>query len=314
MSYPQISEQKRWLSRPPKPVTLAEALRWAGDNIRLLSAQEARLEAELLLAHVLSLSRAQLYANLADEFPQSSWDQFSSILERRAVEPVAYITNAKEFYGREFYVDQRVLVPRPETETLVEIALATARRMQADTSRPPKIADIGAGSGVIAITLALALAESKVYAVDISLGALEVAAINSARHGTLYKVALLKGDLTAPLPEKVDMIVANLPYVTQEELQQAGADWYTASLLAEPRSALYGGHDGLEVIQRLIESAPDHLTSGGALILETGCHQAGEALRMAAQRFPGASLAVHRDLSGLDRVVSIETTGLEEGG
>jgi len=199
-------------------------------------------------------------------------------------------------------------VPRPETETLVGQALCLAAKKQRDLRPPLRIADVGTGSGIIAVTLSLALPDASVYAIDISSEALEVAAINCARYGVSGRVRLLHGDLLEPLLGKVDVIVANLPYVTDIELAHAGADWSTAPLGSEPAIALYGGRNGLEVISRLMSMASMYLNPGGAIILEIGSSQGDQVLRLAQRHFGAAKHFICQDLAGLDRflVVSLQ--------
>ncbi len=184
-------------------------LRAAADSLRAAGSPSARLDAEVLLAEALHISRGQLYARLRDPWPPDLLEPFGELLRRRlAGEPVAYIVGHKDFYGLDLLVDRRVLIPRPETEELVGAVLAA---LPDDATGP--VADIGTGSGAVALALAKHRPNLRVYACDLSADALEVAAANAAAHGLGDgRVRLLLGDLGAPLPEPVVGIVANLPY------------------------------------------------------------------------------------------------------
>jgi release factor glutamine methyltransferase len=255
-----------------------------------------RLDAELLLAHALGWPRARLLAERAHAPSPAQAAAFAAMLARRAaLEPVAYIVGQKEFFGLDFYVDPRVLVPRPETELLVELALAAASRLPPHASRP-LIADIGTGSGAIAVALAAHLPEATVYATDLSAGALAVAARNVERHGLTGRVTLLHGDLLAPLPGPVDLIVSNPPYTVLAEVEP--------NVLAhEPHLALEGGPDGAALYRRLLAMAPEYLRPGGAVLLEIGAWQGELVAGLLRQALPAATVSVHQDLAGRDRVV-----------
>lgn len=277
-------------------ITIARALHQATQRLRGIS-DTARLDAELLLAHALGWRRTQVLAEGHEELGQAQLASFQALVERRAARvPVAYLTGSKEFYGLELYVDQRVLVPRPETELLVERALEHARARQG--TGPLLIADVGTGSGCIAVALAANLPRARVYATDISPAALEVAARNAARHQVAGRVTLLQGDLLAPLPEPVDLLVSNPPYTILAEVDEGVRQH-------EPHLALDGGPDGLDLYRRLLAAAPAYVRSGGALLLEIGAWQGAAVAALARAHFPGADVLVHRDLAGRDRVVSI---------
>ena len=258
---------------------------------------DGTLDAELLLRHALSLDRARLYASLQDEAEAPEIDLFNSLLERRLDrEPLPYIMAHREFYGLEFTVDSRVLIPRPETELLVEKALEFLEARPAGES--PVLVDVGTGCGAIAVALARHLPSARIYATDISKDVLEVAWNNCLAHSVEERVRLLEGDLLEPLPEAVDLIVANLPYVRSGDFQNLQEE-----LLFEPRLALDGGPDGLDLIRRLLEQAPGALRKGGAMILEIDPRQADAVTRLVRRAFSGAHVSVARDLAGLDRAV-----------
>jgi release factor glutamine methyltransferase len=272
---------------------------------RTLSAtsRTPRLDAEILLAHVLGWSRAHLLASASEQLDQEQVLVFQRLVTRRAHnEPVAYLTHQREFYGLDLLVDARVLVPRPETELLVDLALIAARRILAGRAPELKIADIGTGSGAIALALAVNLpAHTCIYATDIAPEALQVAAANAARHGLSARVHLLHGDLLAPLPEPVHMIVSNPPYTVLSEIDAGVRDY-------EPHLALDGGPDGLDVYRRLIPQAAQwlHTNVDGCVLLEIGATQSAAVLDIARQVFPRAVVDVRKDLAGHDRVVMIE--------
>ena len=260
--------------------------------------EDARLEAEVLLMHVMGIDRARLYACLQDELSPADERELSRLRQRRLCrEPLAYITGRREFFGLEFCVAPAVLIPRPESELLVEQALDFASSHFSDGD--PVIVDVGTGSGAIAIALALRLPQARVYATDISPQALEVAALNCRRHGVA--VHLLHGDLLEPLPQAADIIVANLPYVAEDELPTLSLD----ITLYEPCLALAGGLDGLEPARRLLSSAPRRLRRGGVILLEMSPGQGPALSAWASGIFPSARMEVVHDLAGRPRVLRL---------
>lgn len=277
--------------------TIASLLHAAAARLSA-SSPTPRLDAELLLAHVLGWPRARLLAERSFAPALAERAAFAELLGRRAAqEPVAYLVGHKEFYGLELAVTPDTLVPRPETELLVELALREALRL-ADGSPDGEvtIADVGTGTGAIAIALAAQLPRALVYAVDLSGAALAVAAQNVARHGLGGRVRLLHGDLLAPLPEPVGLIVSNPPYTILAEVE--------ANVRAhEPWLALDGGPDGAAVYRRLLASAPAQLRAGGAILLEIGAWQGGLVASLVRDALTDADVEVHQDLAGLDRVV-----------
>ncbi len=264
---------------------------------RLRAASETpRLDAELLLAHVLDTTRAGLIARLAEPLPAAAAERFWALVERRAeLEPVAYLTGEREFYGLSLSVDQRVLVPRPETELLVELALRRAANHP--RRQHLRVADIGTGSGAIAIAVAANLPHAHVYATDLSCGALEVARINVERHGLAERITLLHGDGLRPLPGPVDLLLANPPYTVLDDVDENVRRH-------EPHLALDGGPEGLAVIAELIADAPRYM-EGGVVLIEIGAWQGAAASALARAAFPHGTITIHRDLAGLDRVLEI---------
>jgi release factor glutamine methyltransferase len=285
--------------------TIGAALAWARDRLRAASAT-ARLDAELLLAHILGWSRARVLAEGRLPLADAQRAAFRDLVARRAaLEPVAYLTGHKEFYGLDFVVDRRVLVPRPETELLIDLARQFAWRRRArfeaiDRIAPLLIADIGTGCGCIAVVLALQLPEAQVYAIDISRDALAVAGRNVARHGVTRQVRLGEGDLLDALHEPVDLIVSNPPYTVLSGIDE-GVRRH------EPRLALDGGPDGLAFYRRLLAAAPARLRRGGAVLIEIGATQSALVTDLARASFPSAQIDVYQDLARLDRAVAIMT-------
>lgn len=278
---------------------MRELLSWATAALKEEGIESPQLDAEILLAHSLGLSRSGLYAQLDLKPGPAVEKTFKSLVARRLQhEPVAYITGQKEFYGLDISVDRRVLIPRPETETLVEVALAVAR--QKDIS---PLAEVGVGSGAIAVALAVNLPWASVFAIDASADALEVAKTNCQHHDVLDRVHLLLGDLLQPLPEPVGLIVANLPYVSHEELDSLPPDITEY----EPLSAIDGGKDGIQQIGRLLAQAVSNLKPPGIICLEIGATQASAVNELVRNEFPAATVGLVRDLAGLDRVAIIAT-------
>ncbi len=276
-------------------MTLKQAFSRARETLITNNIEDATLESELLLRHTLKISRVQLYLDLDYELSSKEEEAFWHLIERRlSGEPTAYITRHREFYGRDFYVDPSVLIPRPESELLVEKALKLAQNRTI-----PTIAEVGTGCGAIAISLALNLPRTKIYATDISAAALKVALFNCQKHGIANKICFLQGDMLDPLPESVDLIVTNLPYVKESELPPV----YSVNF--EPLLALNGGSDGLEKIRQLCRQANNKLCPDGYLLLEIGQGQRRAVTTFLRSRFPSAKIEVTPDLGGIDRVVSL---------
>ena len=288
---------------PQPPPEIRYVLRAVADALREAGSPTARLDAEVLLAHVLGISRAQLYARLRAPWPPDVLEAYGAALRRRlAGEPVAYIIGHKDFYGLDLLVDARVLIPRPETEELVGAVLAAVPRDSVAT-----IVDVGTGSGAIAIALAIHRPRLQVIGLDISLEALEVARLNAARCGLDERISWLQSDLLAQMAGPVQGIVANLPYTLLDEVEPGVRDW-------EPTLALIGGGVlGADVIMRLLGDAPRVLGAGGFVALEIGYNQ-GAAVRDTAQAaFPQAVVRLQADLAGQDRIVWIQEEGDHAG-
>jgi release factor glutamine methyltransferase len=275
--------------------TIGQVLSHARKTLSEYNIESPALESELLLRYTLGFDRVQLYIEHDSRISPEREEYFWRLIERRLNrEPAAYISGHREFFGLDFYVNSNVLIPRPETELLVEEALNIAERHPITT-----IADIGTGSGAIAVSLATKLPRSKIYATDISAAALEVAALNCNTHQVSDRVLLLQGDLLEPLPEPVDLIAANLPYVRESDLKEVNTVGF------EPVLALDGGPDGLDKIRRLCSQMNGKLNPGGSLLLEIGIGQAEPLITILKNLYPSAQIQVIPDLTGKERVLKL---------
>ncbi len=276
----------------------------SGHTSESASISAARRDAQILLAHILGVDRSALYAHPHRVLTTEQEQQYHALLERRAMgEPIAYLIGHKEFYGLDLLVDRRVLIPRPETELLVEAALRVCRE-KLEAGCVPIVADIGTGSG--AIPIAITVNEPRLpylYASDISTDALAVAGLNSRRHNVEGRIRLLHGDLDAPLPESVDVLTANLPYIASGDIEQMQDD----VLQYEPHMALFSGTDGLAHIERLFTNLAHSstLSPGAVLLLEIGYAQRDTLARLLETLWPLARVIFIRDYAGWDRVVQV---------
>jgi len=280
------------------PWTIRRVLTWAADDLKKRGASSPRLDAELLLCKVLRVDRIALVVDADRPLAKDELTRYRELHQRRrAGEPVAYLLVVREFYGRPFRVDRRVLIPRPDTEILVEVALERTRLL----SLSARVLDMCTGSGCVAVSLARERPTSLVIASDVSPDALAVAAENALRLGA-YNVGFVLSDLFAglrPGKDRFDVITANPPYIAREEIPTLSVDIRAY----EPTLALDGGGDGLAVLERIAAGAPAFLAPGGVLAVEIGSEQ-GQAVRdlFAAAGF--SDIEVRRDYGGLDRVVS----------
>lgn len=277
------------MGTPQTPTTVAQALRWAQQAQSL-----DRLDAQLLVLHALGRDahdRAWLLAHDADALPEVAHNTLqTAVLRRLSGEPVAYITGRKEFFGLDLQVDARVLVPRPDTETLVEWALEVLQAASASDASA-QVVDLGTGSGAIALALKHSRPELQVHAVDFSADALAVAQANAAQ--LHLDVHFAQGSWLDGVQGRFDLIVSNPPYI-------ASADHHLAALRHEPLQALASGPDGLDDIRTIIRQAPVHLRPGGWLLLEHGYDQAAAVRALLADA--GLQLSQsRRDLAGVER-------------
>ncbi len=295
-------------SAPAAPArwTVLDVIRWTTSRFEERGLASPRLDAELLTAQALGISRVQLYVQHDRPLLPAELAALRELVKRRqGGESVAYILGKKEFFGLEFQVDRRVLIPRPDTETLVDEALAilraglTAPASESTAERPPLlVADVGTGSGAIAVVIAKNGIGASVVASDVSADALQVAAENAARHAV--DVTFVQGDLLQPLQDlgPFDLIVANLPYIPTATIATLAPE-----VRAEPALALDGGADGLDLVRRLVADAPALLRLDGAVVLEIGAGQAdATAALLAAAGF--TDIQRRRDLGQVERVVS----------
>ena len=281
--------------------TLREFLRDSRRRLAEAGTLEPRLESEVVLTDVLGIPRHRLYAYQDDTIPDEAAETLEKAVQRRLRrEPLAYILGHREFYGVDLTVGPGVMVPRPETEMLIERAMLVC--MERMERAGLVVADVGTGSGGIAVNLAMHLPGVRLYATDISADALEVARVNVDKFGLGQRITLLKGDLLEPLPGRVDVIVANLPYIPSARLKGLQPE-----LAWEPRTALDGGADGMVMLRRLMGQAAGKLAVDGVMLLEIDPGQGEPLRRMTTRLFPGAATSVEKDLAGLDRIFVLES-------
>jgi release factor glutamine methyltransferase len=280
-----------------QPWTVGRLLDWTTKYLGEKGSESPRLDTEVLLAHALGCKRIDLYARHTEEAPEQGRQKFRALVRQRVEGcPVAYLVGRKEFFSLEFEVNRAVLIPRPDTECVVDECLRLAKGMP-----EPHILDIGTGSGCLAVAVAKHHKTARVTAVDISPEALGVASANAGKHGVAERIRFLHGDLFGPIPatERFDFILSNPPYIPHDDIDKLapGVRDY------EPRAALDGGADGFAVFDRLIAEAPAHLKTGGYLVIEIGSPQEAPA-REKLSRYAGYELAktVH-DGSGHPRVL-----------
>jgi len=284
-------------------VAIRDALAWAARQFSPHITDTPRLDAELLLAYAMGCDRTRLHTYPEQILSSEQRRNFEFSTRQHAQgEPIAYILGSQEFFGLEFFVDQRVLIPRPETELLVEEAIAWIQ-MRETRGEHLVAADVGTGSGAIAVSLAVTSPRLTLYAIDSSPFVLQIATYNARRHGVADRITLRYGDLLNSLPEPVHLIVANLPYVSEAEMAQLPP--HIARF--EPHQALYGGSDGMAVIERLLAQARPYLQPEGIILLEIGAKQGELALARARHHFPAAHVQVRQDYAARDRLLVIQT-------
>jgi release factor glutamine methyltransferase len=273
--------------------TLLEILQSTTAYFTKHKIESPRLNAEHLIAHVLKMSRLQLYLEFETKLNEQELSQLRDLVRRRGQgEPLQHLLGTVEFCGQTFLCDKRALVPRPETEELVELVIS-----ETGNRKPERIVDVGTGSGIIALSLAAKFPEAKVVAVDVSEDALSLARENAARLGLIDRVQFQKSDLLENFSERSDLIVANLPYVSMQDRQSLARE-----VLHDPDVALFAGEKGDELVRRLIEQAPAHLKPGGLLALEIGINQA-EGLTEFLRQKNYQDIEAKKDYSGIARFV-----------
>jgi release factor glutamine methyltransferase len=280
-------------------VTVNDALNAAERELAASGVDGPRLTAELIMAHVMETGRAGVYARLRDELAAVEAERFFELVERRAGrEPLQHITGRQEFFGLDFEVTPDTLVPRPETELAVTEALT---RVAGTTGA--LVADIGTGSGCIAVAVAVNAPGAIVYAVDVSGPALAVAGRNAGRHGVADRVRSMQGDLLGPLAGmglegRLDVIVSNPPYIPAADIPGLQPE-----VLFDPDSALDGGPDGLDVVRRILRDAPAFLKPGGALLVEVGAGQSDAVMQIVSETGGMSVDTFLVDFAGIERVL-----------
>jgi len=254
-----------------------------------------------LLRNTIAMSPIDIYVN--QERPVSQLE-FATLQDSKGRhkrnEPLGYILHSREFYGLNFLVNENTLLPRCDTETLIERALLTASKLKGGSGL--LIADVGTGSGCLSVCLARSIPHAKVYAIDICRNALEIASLNFEEYGLLKEIIPLRSNILEGLPERVDLIVANLPYVKSSEIGRLNDNIKEY----EPLVALDGGEDGLGLIYKLIEQAPKKLNNGGYLIFEIGKGQEKHLKKTITRFFPESKIDITQDLSGTNRIIALE--------
>ena len=277
---------------------IKDNLNISGELLMKNGSPDSRLEAEILLRHVLKIDRATMFSNLENILDSKQENDIAELVQRRlANEPLSYITGTREFYSLDFQITSAVLIPRQETETLVDEVIKIAKE------NPLKIVDVGTGSGAIAIALAVNLPLAKIIATDISVDALHVAESNIKMNDVFSRINLKQGNLLDVLDEKVDVIVSNPPYIPSNQIEHLQPE-----VKKEPHIALDGGSDGLEYIRKLIGNCSEKLNNNGHIFIEIDPSQSEEVLKIADTHFPDARTAIIKDLSQNNRVLSIHLT------
>ena len=294
----------------PQAVSIGDLARQGARMLLRAGIEQAGRETGWLLEHALRRTQLDLRANDAQLVEGEGLRRAEALLSRRANrEPLQYLLGTQEFCGMEFEVDHSVLIPRPETELLVEAAVRCADR-RPGAGRRPVIADVGTGSGCIAVSLARRLPLAVLYATDRSAEALRVARRNAERHGVAGQVTFLEGDLLAPLRARglsvqADLVISNPPYITEREWEALQPE----VRLFEPRLALAGGEDGLAVYRRLVREAAERLNTAGWLLMEVGQGQAESVRALVAETKRYGAMDVRLDQAGIERVLCTQLKG-----
>jgi release factor glutamine methyltransferase len=283
--------------------TISQAVIEGANRLQANGIDQERRTAGLLLCHVTGIDRTHLLTRSEEQIDETHYRDYLALVERRASgEPIQYLTGHQEFYGLDFIVSSDVLIPRPETEFLIERVI---NLLKGDAVSSPLIVDVGTGSGCIAVTLAKQLPRSRLIATDASQAALTVARENAERHGVYDRIEFLEGDLLAPLSDRglegaVDVLASNPPYVnagSREALQREVRDW-------EPGAALFGGADGLAFYQRLLMDGLRYLKPGGSLVVEIGYGQL-DSITGLVNRSLWKLADTIPDLQGIPRILTL---------
>jgi release factor glutamine methyltransferase len=293
---PEPSQQ----SPNPEQWTVRRILEWTTAHLSKYGSESPRLDAEILLAHARKCKRIELYTRFDEVLTEAQRAAMRELVQRRAkAEPVAYLVGHREFYGLPFRVSADVLIPRPDTETLVMELLTLAKPVES-----PRVLDVGTGSGCIAVAVAVHLKSAALTAIEISEAALELAKVNAAANKVLEQITFLPGGGLSPLSAgaEFDFIVSNPPYIAESEFDQLQPD----VRLHEPKLALVSGADGLDLVRSLIEESPRHLVPGGGLLMEIAPEQAQavEQLFLSDGRYE--NVRILKDLSGQARVIAAQ--------
>lgn len=273
-------------------------MRSAEDKLRAVGIDEAGTEVELILEHILKINRLEVYLKGTDLIEPEHVEQFKRIVEKRLKRyPLQYILGDLEFYGRVFKVTPDVMVPTHETETLCELAINYVKN---ENLGNPKILDLGVGSGVISVTVAAELPNAKITALDISEGAIAVAQVNAIENGVKDQIEFRQSDLFGALTEndKFDLILSNPPYIPDREY-----DDLPPEVLADPKISLVGGEQGMDIIQYLIDNAPQYLKPRGKLMFEIGYDQSNLVMTHSERNDAYKSINIIKDLNDISRVV-----------
>ncbi len=274
----------------------------ATKRLTAVSGDTPLLDAQLLLGHVLGCNRTWLMMNPQHHLTVAQTARFDALLRRReACEPVAYLVGQQEFFALDFWVSPHVLIPRPETELLVEHAIEWVNRQK----RPATIVDVGTGSGCIAVSLAHHLPHARLIALDVSAAALNVARQNAARHQLTHRVTFVQSNLLQSLTGPIDLIVSNPPYISQAEFTSGqvspGVRHYEPSL-----ALLGGGTKGLSIVERLLIQAAAKIAPQGGILIEIGARQGEAAIDLARKHLSGVSACIKQDLAGRDRLLVVQ--------
>lgn len=286
--------------------TVIKALTWAETYLKRFKVPEAKIDAEYLLSHILKCKRQELYLNSERQLTNQEINTFKGFIQKRSKrKPLQYIIGEEEFRGLIFKVTRDVLIPRPETELLVEEAVKIMERQRAKgKGQKAIIIDLCTGSGCIAVSIAKEIPDSKVYSTDISEKALAVAKENAKRHSVEDRITFLQGSFLEPLKDKglegkIDIMLSNPPYVSKKDMEKLQPEIKEY----EPPLALYGGEDGLDSYRRIIPEALTYVKKGGYLILEIGYGQAEGVKELFGKNLAYVKIEIIKDLSGIERVV-----------